>query len=226
MFTIDPPLDSLRSPTQPALRAWIERLLAAALVLTFVVSGLLPAWKSLNTDFPNYYLAAKLFRSGYPFERVYDWVWFQRQKDLLGIDQPIVGTVLLTPPSLVLLSPWSSLPPLRAKRQWLVVNVAFLLATILLLKLITCLMWRHVVLLTFLAIAPLRNNFLFGQMHVLVLLLIALAAYLYFRNRHFFSAQLLPARQLSPRAEGPSISARHGSHDRAFHRTSNRPVHR
>ena len=172
---------------QPAWMAWLEWFLVGMLVFTFAWSALIPAWSTLNTDFPNYYLAAKLFREGYPFERVYDWIWFQRQKDHAGIDQPIVGTVLLTPPSLVVLSPWTSLAPLPAKRRWLLANVAFLLAAILLLKLITSLKWRQAVLLAFLAIAPLRNNFLFGQMHVLVLLLLALAAYLYFRDYPFLA---------------------------------------
>ena len=60
-----------RAPWMPRL----ERTLVCVLVALFVWRGLIPAWRSLNTDFPNYYLAAKLLRGGYPLERVYDWVW-------------------------------------------------------------------------------------------------------------------------------------------------------
>jgi Glycosyltransferase family 87/WD40-like Beta Propeller Repeat len=170
---------------------WVERILLVALILSFVVWGLIPAWTRLNTDFPNYYLAARLFHQNHPFERVYDWVWFQRQKDHLGIDRSIIGTVPLTPPSLVALAPLSSLSPLRVKQLWLLLNLVFLLATIVLLKLSVRLQWQQVALLVFLAVIPLRNNFRYGQMHVFVLVLLALATYLYFRNRGFLSGIVL-----------------------------------
>src|SRR4029077_5500228 len=35
-----------------------EWILLAALLAVFVGRGFLPAWRTLNTDFPNYYLAA------------------------------------------------------------------------------------------------------------------------------------------------------------------------
>jgi len=58
---------------------WLEwALLVAALVL-FVWRGFLPAWRHLLTDFPNYYLAGRLFRAGAPLDRLYDAVWLQRQ---------------------------------------------------------------------------------------------------------------------------------------------------
>ena len=65
------------------------------LLAVFVWRGLIPGWRSLNTDFSNYYLASRLYRQGYPLKRVYDWVWFQRQKDHPGVEQPLVSFIPL-----------------------------------------------------------------------------------------------------------------------------------
>ena len=70
---------------------WAESLLLLVLVSAFAWKAFIPAWRSLNSDFPNYYLAARLYRQGYPIERVYDWVWFQRQKDHAGVERPHVS---------------------------------------------------------------------------------------------------------------------------------------
>jgi hypothetical protein len=170
---------------------WGERVLLVALVLLFVTKSFIPAWKHLNTDFPNYYLAARLYRQGFPMERVYEWTWFQRQRDHLGIDQRLVGFIPLTLPSILPVLPWSSLPPLQAKHFWLLMNALFLLGTALILKANTTLSIQRIALLTFLAVVPLHESFLFGQMHVFVLLLLTLAAWLYFKDSTFSSGIVL-----------------------------------
>jgi hypothetical protein len=175
----------------PEWTGWGERVLLIVLILLFITKGLIPAWKHLNTDFPNYYLGARLYRQGYPIERVYEWTWFQRQKDHFGIDQRLVGFIPLTLPSILPVMGWSFLPPLRAKHFWLLMNLLFLALTAVLLKTSTKLDMRRVALLTFLAIVPLRNNFLFGQMHILVLLLLTFAAWLYFKDLFFLSGTVL-----------------------------------
>src|ERR1700744_3185548 len=73
-----------------AIAEWI--LLATSLAI-FAGRGFLPAWRTLNTDSPNYYLAASLHHRGIPLDRVYEWTWFQRQKDYLGIQQPLGGFI-------------------------------------------------------------------------------------------------------------------------------------
>ncbi|MGH9452909.1 MAG: glycosyltransferase 87 family protein, partial [Terriglobia bacterium] len=161
----------------------IEYVLLAGLVAIFFSYGFVPAWKSLNTDFPNYYLAARLYRQGYPLEKLYDWTWMQRQKDYAGIQRPIVTFTLLTPFSLLPVLPFSSLPPLEAKHCWLVINLLLLAFTGFLLCRLTRLGARRVAILMFLAIVPLRTNFLFGQEYVLLLFLLTLAAYVYLRGR-------------------------------------------
>ena len=69
---------------------WSESAFLVILILVFVATGFIPAWRHLNSDFPNYYLIARLHREGCPLERVYEWIWLQRRKDHRGIDQPLV----------------------------------------------------------------------------------------------------------------------------------------
>ncbi len=180
-------------PGSFGLRSRIERVLLLILIIAFVVLALIPAWSNLGTDFPNYYLAARLYRQGYPLERVYDWVCFQRQWDHTSSHRNLVAYQTLTLFSALPIAPFSSLPHLQARRCWLLLNVAFLLLTAMLLVKSTSLGWARVALLMFLAFFPLRNNFLYGQMHILVLLLLTVAAFLYLRARHFWSGIALAA---------------------------------
>ncbi len=171
----------------------IEWLLIAALLTTFVILGFLPAWRTMNTDFPNYYLAASIRRQGIPLDRAYDWRWFQRHKDHLQIDQSLVGFAPHPPMCAVPMLPLTWLPSLEAKRVWLVLNLGFLALALWILARVTQLLWRHLLLLAFLCILPLRENFLFGQYYVLILLLLCVAYCAYCRGRHFTSGAVLAA---------------------------------
>ena len=170
-----------------------EWALLALLAAYFAIKGLVVGWQSLNTDFPNYYLVAKLFRQGYPLDRVYDWTWIQRQKDHAGIDRPLVGYVPLTLFSALLVSPLVALGPLDAKRVWLVLNVAMLGGTIWLLRRLTEMPLRRIGLLVFLTVIPLRTNFLYGQQHLLILFLLSLAAWLDAQGRLLASGTAVAA---------------------------------
>ena len=170
---------------------WVERAVLVFLVVLFIATGFLPGWQRLNSDFPNYYLIARLYREGYPLERVYEWTWLQRQKDHRGIDQPLVSFIPSTLPSALMVLPWSSLSSLQAKRCWLLVNLALLLLTAVLLNAITKLGLRRIALVIFLATIPLRDSFLLGQMHIFVLFLLTFAAYLYFRDCLFWAGIVL-----------------------------------
>ncbi|HEV2246375.1 MAG TPA: glycosyltransferase family 87 protein, partial [Terriglobia bacterium] len=170
-----------------------ESAILLLLIGMFLWRGFLPGWRSLNTDFPNYYLAARLYRQRFPMDRVYDWTWFIRQKDHAGIENPVVGFASLTLLSILPVEPLASLPPLAAKRLWLIVNLIFLGLIILLLNQISELGLRRVMILTFVALDPLSINFLYGQMHVLVLLLLTFAAWGYLRGRSATSGAVLAA---------------------------------
>jgi glycosyl transferase family 87/WD40 repeat protein len=170
-----------------------EGVLLVVLIIIFAVTGFIPAWRHLNSDFPNYYLIARLYRAKYPMERAYEWIWLQREKDHRGIDQPLVSFTPSTLPSALMVLPWSSLSPLNAKRWWLLVNLAFLALTAIVLGALTTLKARRNLLLMFLAVIPLRDSFLYGQLHILVLLLLAFATLLYFKDFFFLSGMILAA---------------------------------
>ncbi|MGA8273583.1 MAG: glycosyltransferase family 87 protein, partial [Candidatus Sulfotelmatobacter sp.] len=183
--------DRLRSWSRYRQSADIaEWILVAVLLAIFAGSGFRPAWRTLNTDFPNYYLAASLYHRGIPLDRVYEWIWFQRQKDYASIQQPLVGFVPNPPICVLPVLPLSRLSPLAAKRVWLILNLGFLLLALGLLHRVTKLAWRRAALITLLCITPLRANFLFGQYYVLLLLLIC-AAYYCSRLGHRFTSGLL-----------------------------------
>jgi hypothetical protein len=187
------PAETPQLDSHAVWRVRAESLLVAFLLALFAVRGFIPAWRHLDSDFANYYLAAHVYREGYPVERIYDWTWFQRQKDHLGLERPLVGFAPSTLPSILPILPLSSLPPLQANRCWLVISLGSLFLAVAVLKKITDLTWRRIGVLTFLAIAPLHNNFLLGQVHILMFLLLALAAWLYFRDRPFLSGIVLAA---------------------------------
>ena len=170
---------------------WLEwGLLAVALGL-FVWRGFLPAWRHLLSDFPNYYLAGRLFRDGVPLDRLYDWEWLQRQKDHLGLDQPLVGFVPLTMFSALLAAPLTSLSALAAKHVWLVFNLLLLPAIGWLLRAITGQPFRRIALIGLLAVVPLRTNFQFGQQHLFVLFLLTVATWCYFRGHDVSAGAVL-----------------------------------
>lgn len=170
-----------------ASQIWIERVLLLCLIAGFAVKGFVPAWQHLNSDFPNYYLVARLYHEGYSLDRIYDWTWLQRQKDHVGIEQGRVGFAPSTFPSALPVWPWCTLPPLQAKHWWLAANLLFLVLIGGLLTRMTKLGWVRVALLMFLMFIPLRSNFLMGQMHLLVLLLLTVGAWFYFRKQSFLS---------------------------------------
>ena len=92
-----------------------EYALLVILIGVFLWRGFLPGWRKLNSDFPNYYLAGRLYRQGYALDRVYEWIWFQRQKDHAGIDQPLVEYLPNTLFLALVVSPLSRLSALQAE---------------------------------------------------------------------------------------------------------------
>ena len=161
----------------------LEIACSALLAVLLLWKGILPGWRMLNTDFPNYYLVARLLREGYSLDRIYDWIWLQRIKDHWGLDQALVGFAGLTPFSALPIVPLALFPAIVAKRLWILANLLFLGSSVELLSRVTTLGRRRIWLLALLAIFPLRTSFLFGQMHLLVLLLLAAAYYFHRKGR-------------------------------------------
>lgn len=182
-------LDTARASHHAEQGRWLriaEWALIVFLAAQFGVRTLPGAWRTLNTDFPNYYLTARLVREHYDTSRIYEWRWFERQKDHRDIDQRVVGMVPITPFSTLAVYPLTSLTPLTAKRCWIVINLGLLLAALYLLRAATQISWRRLVLIAALSY-PLRVNLTYGQYYVLLLFLLALAYWLYTRASRFSS---------------------------------------
>ena len=156
---------------------WAEYLVLALLSGIFLFHSFLPAWRTLSTDFRNYYVAARLYRERSSLLRVYDFTWFQRQKDHEGMQRYLVGFVPDTLLSALPIVPLAHFPLLTAKRCWLAINAVLLALGALVLTQITQLGWRRILIVIFLAIEPLEKSFRYGQMHLLVFILLAVAVW-------------------------------------------------
>lgn len=163
-----------------------EWLLLVLLSLYVGVRILPRAWHTLNTDFPNYYLTARLVRERYDTSRIYEWIWIARQKDHRDIDQRVVGMVPITPFSTLIVYPVTSMSALSAKHCWILINLGLLFGTLCFLHNLTQLPWRRVLLVAGLSF-PLYANFLLGQYYVLLLFLLVLACWLYLCKRSFLA---------------------------------------
>src|SRR5882757_760114 len=180
-------------PPATSVAGWsvvVEWMLCALMVAYFVGHTLPSAWKTLSTDFSNYYLTARLAQEKSETSRIYEWRWLQRQKDHRDIDQRIISLVPITPVSTLVVWPFASLPPLAAKHHWLMLNMAMVAVIVVLLRSITELPLRHVVLVIALSV-PLNKNFLYGQYYVLLLFVLTLACWCYVRQRRFLSGLLI-----------------------------------
>lgn len=178
------------NPKVRQLVSTIEWMLLALLITYLGVRTLPRAWRTLNTDFPNYYLTARLTREHYDTSRIYEWIWVQRQKDHHEIDQRIVGMVPITPFSTLIVWPLTSMPVLSAKHCWLILNLGLLIATLAILQRLTRLPWRRVALVAALSL-PLQVNFLLGQYYTLLLFLLTLSCWLYVRQQRFLAGVLV-----------------------------------
>ena len=162
-------------------------LLAVLLVSTVVLFrlGILPALRTTQGDFGNYYTASRLVAEGISFERAYrDFVWFQKQMDRVGIQNQVGGFIPHPPPTALIFLPLQSFDALTAKRIWIWFNVILLALNIYLLTKISEMHWLITAVLVLGTGYGLLNNFLFGQQYLLVLASILLAILLRQRGYH------------------------------------------
>ncbi len=139
------------------------------------------AWRSLITDFPNYYIAAQLVHEGYDSSRMYEWTWIEREKDHHSIGVRVIGLAPITPFSTLVIWPLTGLAPLAAKHVWIVTNLLLLLPLACFLQSFTGLGYRRIALAFALSV-PLARNLEYGQFYVFLLLLITTACWAYARG--------------------------------------------
>ena len=150
-------------------------------VLYLCVHTLPKAWRALNTDFPNYYMAARLVHEGYDTSRMYEWTWIEREKDHRGVDDRVIGLLPITPFSTLAVWPIAELRPLTAKHVWIVFNLLLLIPLAWMLRRMTGLTYARIVLVLALSF-PLHRNLLFGQFYVLLLMMIVAACWCWLRG--------------------------------------------
>jgi len=158
------------------IAAWIIFTTFAAIILW---KGVLPALQNARGDFANYYTAARLLAEHKPLATAYrDFVWFQKQIDRYGITHQLGGFIPHPPPTALIMLPLAPFEPLLAQRLWIGFNLVLAMAAIFLLAKLTALHWLPVAIILLSTGIGLINNFLFGQMYLLVLTTIVAGIYL------------------------------------------------
>jgi len=152
-------------------------------LLYFAMHTLPRAWKTLNTDFPNYYMSASLVHDGYTPARMYEWAWIEREKDHRGVDLRVIGLLPITPFSTLAMVPLARFTPLLAKHIWILLSLGALAPIIWMLRSMTGLSYQRLVLV-FALCFPLHRNLEFGQYYLILLLLIVAACWSYLRGLH------------------------------------------
>jgi hypothetical protein len=169
---------------------WLERGILLLAVFYLFLHTIPRSWAKLNTDFPNYYLTARLAHEGYDTARIYEWTWLQREKDHRAVDDRVIGLIPITPFSTLVMWPLTALQPLTAKHVWILANLALLIPLCWMLRSITGLTWQRI-LLVFALSYPLHRNLLFGQFYLLLLALIVAACWAYLREHQVLAGSLV-----------------------------------
>jgi hypothetical protein len=170
--------------------AWIERIALLAAVAYLALHTVPRAWTKLNTDFPNYYLTARLAHEGYDTSRVYEWIWLQREKDHRSLDIPAIGMVPITPFSTLVIWPLTALTALAAKHVWMIANLALLVPLCWFIHALTGFSYRRIALVLAFSV-PLQRNLLYGQFYIFLLVLIVAACWCYVKEHYVLSGALI-----------------------------------
>jgi hypothetical protein len=170
--------------------SWLERALITLALLYLAAHTLPKAWKTLNTDFPNYYMSARLVHEGYDSARMYDWTWIEREKDHRAVDIRVIGLLPITPFSTLAMLPLAGLEPLAAKHVWILLSLASLIPIVWMLRSMTGLSYQRVGL-AFALCFPFHRNLEFGQYYVILLLLLVAACRSYLRGWYVATGALI-----------------------------------
>jgi hypothetical protein len=152
-----------------------RRLMMAAVVLLAIrllALYIWPAWNAVSTDFPNYYTASWALIHGEDMRALYDPVEFQEVAARAGIHGRAVLFNYFPPLSSAIMVPLAVFTPLTALRIWILVSLLALAVLIRLVSKYSGLDLLQSTLLALLAGDALGNNFLFGQIYILLAVLL------------------------------------------------------
>ncbi len=148
------------------------------------LKGILPAMENARGDFSNYYTASRLLLEGKSIEPAYrDPVWFQKQIDRYGFQNQIGGFIPHPPPTALVFTPLALMEPVAAKQLWTIFNIGLVALNIYLLSQISGLNWLITGILFLATGFGLINNFLNGQLYLLLLTSILLGLYFH-KSQH------------------------------------------
>lgn len=164
-------------------------LFFAFLILKLAV---LPSFNNTRGDFANYYTAACLVKKGAPLARAYqDFTWFQMEMDRHGIVQQVGGFIPHPPPTAMVFLPLTFFDAVTAKNIWTALNVLLIIVCIFGLVRLTQLHWLSVAVIFLGTGFGLINNFLFGQMYLLLTATIVLGLWAHQRGNDVLAGMLL-----------------------------------
>jgi len=162
----------------------------AALTGYVLLQGVVPALSRLDTDFPNYFIAARIVRDGQDTTRLYDDSWFQQQMRSNGVGSE--GKFApFPPPTALLLVPLAHFTPLGALRVVTVVNVLCLLLSMVVL--VRMLGWHPIdaALFVLSSFTALISGLRFGQPYIVVSTCCLLGYYLHLRGKSWLAGGVL-----------------------------------
>ena len=174
-------------------RRWLLWIAAVAAIVFLLIPPLAHGWTHVETDFPNYYTAARMFRQRLPLRDLYDWTSFQRQMNYAGWGLQLGGYIPHTPLTALPMVPLAGLPPMTAKRVWLALSLLFLAAAIWILARLTHLPVPGLIILALAGHNALAGNFELGQYYCFLLFLMTVSFWLLFSRREFSAGLLLGA---------------------------------
>jgi len=159
-------------------------LMLLALTLVLIGRGIVPAMSKIDSDFPNYFTAAKIVADAGDTGRLYDNSWFQEQANRYHIGSGD-GTKFspFPPPTALLLLPLTGLEPLNALRVVTGLSLLCLLASIVLLLRIFS--WSAVDTAVFVLLSgyAICTALRLGQPYIVVSTSCVLGYYAYLGNR-------------------------------------------
>jgi hypothetical protein len=174
-------------------RRWLLWIAALAAIVFLLIPPLYHGWTNVETDFPNYYTAAKMFRQRLPLRDLYDWTSFQRQINYAGWGLQLGGYIPHTPLTALPMVPLAGLPPMTAKRVWLSLSLLFLAAAIWILARLTHLPVAGLIVLTLAGHNAMAGNFELGQYYCFLLFMLTVSFWLLLGRREFSAGLLLGA---------------------------------
>ncbi len=155
-----------------------------------MIKGISPGWNQVHSDFANYYVSSKLILEDESLDSLYDNEWFKQKIKDHGIQTQ--GKFSPFPPATAwLMIPLTTFNPLTAQRIFLIVNMVFTLAGIILLQKILHWKIHYCTLLIFGSGLSLANNFAFGQVYWIITFLILLSVLLVKKNYPVIAGGLL-----------------------------------